>query len=103
MTIETDTRIAKTPAKFQTESEQENKPLAPSQEALPMSCESCQAEKRRVFNGEVAIHFPGLKGLNMPIVWVFPKLNVCLDCGFAEFEIPERELRVLEDGEPSAA
>lgn len=60
-----------------------------------MSCKSCLSDNRRVFNGEVAIHFPGLKGLDMPIVWVFPKLKVCLECGLAEFDIPKRELRVL--------
>ena len=68
-----------------------------------MPCASCQSDKRRVFNVEIAIHFPGLKGLDMPIVWVFPKLTVCLECGFAEFEIPERELRVLSEGDVKVA
>jgi hypothetical protein len=49
---------------------------------------------------EKSPHFPGLKGLDMPIVWVFPKLEVCLECGFAEFEIPETELHVLANGAP---
>ena len=65
-----------------------------------MSCKSCQSQNQRNFNGEIAIHFPGLKGLDKPIVWVFPKLLVCLDCGFAEFTVPERELQVLEQGFP---
>jgi hypothetical protein len=60
-----------------------------------MSCKSCQSENHHNFNGEVAIHLPGLKGLNKPIVWVFPNLLVCLNCGFAEFLIPDSELRQL--------
>ena len=69
-----------------------------------MSCKTCQSEKQRTFNREVAIHFPGLKGLDKPIVWVFPKLLVCLNCGFTEFAIPKTELCVLRDGiDPSAA
>jgi len=60
-----------------------------------MSCKSCKSENHRKFNGEVAIHFPGLEGLNKPIVWVYPKLLVCLNCGFAEFAIPETDLRRL--------
>jgi hypothetical protein len=44
------------------------------------------------------MHFPGLKGLQMPIVWVFPKIEVCLDCSFAGFQIPETELQVLGQG-----
>jgi hypothetical protein len=63
-----------------------------------MSCKSCQSQNQREFNGETAIHFLGLRGLEKPIVWVFPKLLVCLDCGFAEFVVPGRELRVLVTG-----
>jgi hypothetical protein len=55
------------------------------------------SDNERIFNGEVAIHFPGLKGLDMPIVWVFPKLKICLKCGVAQFELPENELQVLRD------
>ncbi len=65
-----------------------------------MACKSCQSQNWRTFNGEIVIHFPGLTGLDKPIVWVFPKLLVCLDCGFAEFTVPERELQVLEQGVP---
>ena len=46
-------------------------------------------ENQRNFAGEINIHFPGLKGLDKPTVWVFPKLVVCFDCGFTEFLIPE--------------
>ena len=63
-----------------------------------MSCKGCQSDKQSVFHSEVAIHFPGLKGLDKPIVWVFPKLLVCLDCGVTEFSLPERELGVLVKG-----
>jgi hypothetical protein len=65
-----------------------------------MTCKGCHSDKQSVFNGEIAIHFPGLEGLGKPIVWVFPKLVVCLHCGFAEFAVPERELQVLEKGSP---
>jgi hypothetical protein len=69
-----------------------------------MSCKSCQSQNEREFNGEIAIHSPGLKGLDKPIVWVFPKLAVCLDCGFAGFTVPESENRVLrEESAPSTA
>ena len=63
-------------------------------------CRSCQSANQSTFNGEIAIHFPGLDGLDKPIVWVFPELLVCLHCGFAEFTVPEKELQVLEQGFP---
>ena len=67
-------------------------------------CRSCQSANQSTFNGEIAIHFPGLEGQDKPIVWVFPKVLVCLNFGFAEFAIPETELCVLSDGiGPSAA
>ena len=67
-----------------------------------MSCNRCKSDNRRNFNGELAIHFPGLKGLDMPIVWIFPKVTICLKCGFAQFEVPERELRILNEGDFTA-
>jgi len=63
-------------------------------------CKGCGSDRQSVFNGEIAVHFPGLKGLDKHIVWVFPKLAACLECGFTEFIIPERELSVLVRGNP---
>lgn len=65
-----------------------------------MACKRCASDRQGSFNGEIAIHFPGLEGLDKPIVWVFPKLVVCLHCGFAEFAVPEKEMQVLLQGSP---
>ena len=67
-----------------------------------MFCKSCQSENQSILNGEIAIHFPGLEGLDKPIVWVFPKVLVCLNCGFTEFAIPEAELRRLVESDAAA-
>jgi hypothetical protein len=67
-----------------------------------MSCKSCKSQNQRNLSAEVAIHFPGLKGLDKPIVWVFPKVLVCLDCRFTEFGIPETELRRLQEIDSTA-
>jgi hypothetical protein len=64
-----------------------------------MVCKRCVFDNYDTFIGEIAIHFPGLKGLDKPIVWVFPKLAVCRECGFTTFTVPKRELRVLVKGE----
>jgi len=68
-----------------------------------MSCKSCQSLNQHNLNGEIAIHFPRLNGLDKAIVWVFPKLLVCLDCGFTEFAIPEAELRRLAGSDRNPA
>jgi len=44
------------------------------------------------------IHFPGLKNLDKPSVWAFPQLLVCLDCGFTELRLQEREWSFLAAG-----
>jgi len=62
-----------------------------------MACISCGSEKRAEFGAEMNIHFPGIKGLNKPAVWVFPKLMVCFGCGQALLKIPGTQLRQLED------
>jgi hypothetical protein len=41
------------------------------------------------------IHFTGLKNVDKPGVWLFPKFLVCLDCGFAHFNVPATELALL--------
>ena len=48
----------------------------------------------------MAIHFRGIEGLHEPIVWAFPRISVCLDCGIAQFNVPEKELEVLRTGAP---
>jgi len=67
-----------------------------------MRCRSCGASPElQTFNAEIAIHFPGLEGLTKPIVWVFPKVLVCLDCGSAEFAVPDTQLRTLREPDAS--
>ena len=58
---------------------------------------------QRNFNAEIGIHFPGLEGLDKPVVWVFPQLVVCFNCGFTEFVIPQRELRQLAQSDAAVA
>jgi hypothetical protein len=62
-------------------------------------CKSCGSDRQKKFTGEIVIHFPDLKNVNKPTVWVFPDVLVCLNCGSAEFAVPEAELRVLVTGE----
>ena len=60
-----------------------------------VSCNTFGSDNQASFNGEVAIHFPGLEGLDKPIVWVFPQILVCVKCGASQFAIPKDELSVL--------
>jgi hypothetical protein len=63
-----------------------------------MACKSCSSENHRKFSSEIIVHFAGLRNLDTPPVFVFPRLLVCLDCGFTEFVIPEAEVRQLGEG-----
>jgi len=63
-----------------------------------MSCLSCGSKKQAEFSAEMLIRFGGLKNLDKPGVWVFPKLLVCLDSGFLQSTVPAPELTSLAVG-----
>jgi len=63
-----------------------------------MSCPACARVNQVEFASEMMIHLPGLKSVANPGVLIFPKLLVCLDCGFARFTINGTELGLLTAG-----
>jgi hypothetical protein len=63
-----------------------------------MSCLSCGSKKQAEFSAEMLIHFIGLENLDKPGVWLFPRLLVCLDCGFLQSTVPAPELTSLAVG-----
>lgn len=68
-----------------------------------MPCKSCRSVNQRNFSAEMGIHFPGLKNIDKPLPCIFTEVVVCLDCGTAEFTVPEAELRVLAKDDAAAA
>jgi hypothetical protein len=62
-----------------------------------MLCPFCHSANIRKYTAEMNIHFPGMKGLNIPTVCVFPPILVCLDCGQGQFTIPQVEREQLAD------
>jgi hypothetical protein len=69
-----------------------------------MSCESCSSGNQVELTAEMMIHFSGCTHLAKPGVLLFPKVLICLDCGFSRFNIPQTELPLLRAaGAPSAA
>jgi hypothetical protein len=55
----------------------------------------CSSKNQRKLSAELALHFRGLKGLDKPIVWAFPEVLVCLNCGFAVFALADAPLKEL--------
>ena len=66
-----------------------------------MSCRSCGSKEQTKFAAEMSVHVLGVKNVDKPTVWVFPRLLVCMNCGFTELTIAEDELRVLKKTPPS--
>jgi len=60
-----------------------------------MRCTSCGSENQRRFNGEIAIHFPGLRNLQKLPVLVFPEIVLCLNCGVALFVVSAADLHQI--------
>jgi hypothetical protein len=63
-----------------------------------MPCKACGSENRPEFGAEANVHIAGASDLKNGAVLIFPKLVVCLDCGFVEFTLAENELRRLQEG-----
>jgi hypothetical protein len=61
-------------------------------------CKSCGSSRLTDLNSEVCIHFSGLKGLDVEPIFVFPKLKVCLDCGFVDANLSEGALEQVREG-----
>ena len=60
-----------------------------------MPCKACGSNKRAKLTAEIAVHIPGPNNLDKPHLLVFPEILVCLNCGNAEFTVPESQLRAL--------
>ena len=61
-------------------------------------CPSCTSSRQKELTGEICLHFPGgLGSLHKPLIWVFRKVVVCLDCGVAQFAVPVAELKLIQD------
>ena len=67
------------------------------------SCSLCQSGNQAEFAAEMVLHFSGVEHLHTPSVLAFPKVSVCLDCGFSRFTTPETELRALRNDSAAAA
>jgi hypothetical protein len=61
-----------------------------------MACKLCGGNQAQ-FPAEVCIHFPGRENLDKPPVFEFPKVLICLECGFASFKVSETHLTLLAD------
>ena len=58
---------------------------------------SCTSSRQIELLGEICLHFPGgLESLNKPLIWSFPQIGVCLDCGSAQFTLPQKELELIQ-------
>jgi hypothetical protein len=72
------------------------------EETAVVSCLLCNSENQEGFVAEINVHFSGLQNLDNPGVLFFPRLLVCLDCGFSRFSTPKNELTLLSRGIPTS-
>jgi len=70
-------------------------PLLFGPKETQVQCRTCGSDKQAKFTAEIALHFPGPANLDKPHLLVFPQILVCLNCGSAEFIVPESQLQIL--------
>ena len=63
-----------------------------------MACKSCGSEKQQHFSGELSVAFLAVEKLKQAPVYVVQKILVCLDCGYAEINVPTAQLEQLRKG-----
>ena len=63
-----------------------------------MACKSCASEKQQYFSGELSVAFLAVEKLKQAPVYVVQKILVCLDCGYAEINLPTAQLEQLRKG-----
>ena len=60
-------------------------------------CKQCGSTYGTDFVTELCIHIPGAENLTVPAVFIFPVLEICLDCGaVSEFRISTKDLTELK-------
>jgi hypothetical protein len=57
-----------------------------------MRCVACQSDRQNDFPSEIALRFSGREDLEKQHVFLYPKVVVCLDCGWSGFAVTEAEL-----------
>ena len=60
-----------------------------------MPCKKCGSGHLTEYGSEINVHSLGSSDLDKPAVLLFPKLLVCLKCGFTEFTLSESDLPLL--------
>ena len=60
-----------------------------------MSCVQCASNNEAEFPTELVFHFFGLQGLDKPGIFLYPKILVCLHCGFSWFTTSAAEKALL--------
>jgi hypothetical protein len=63
-----------------------------------MACRSCGSREQAEFAAEVSVHLLGLQNVDKPTVLAFPRLLVCMSCGFTESTMTKNELCLLGKG-----
>jgi ribosomal protein L40E len=64
--------------------------------AATPQCNTCGSTKLNKLRAELALHFNGLENVDKPVLWTFPVVVVCTDCGEADLQVPPHELQWWE-------
>ena len=64
-----------------------------------MPCSACHSRNLREFDSEITIHIEvGIDDLTKSNVLVFPKITICMDCGFMQGQIKEDDFSPSRPG-----
>jgi hypothetical protein len=62
-----------------------------------MVCKVCSSGNQIQLKSEMCLHQPS--GFNRPELFIFPKVSICLQCGFTEFRLSDEDLLQVRKGD----
>lgn len=62
-----------------------------------LTCGSCRSANTIELAAETCLHFPGLSGLNVEPIIVFPKTVICLECGAMQSNLAQSEIEQVRE------
>jgi ribosomal protein L40E len=64
--------------------------------AAAPQCNTCGSTRLNKLRAELVLHFNGLQNIDKPVLWTFPEVMVCTECGEADLHVPPHELQWWE-------
>jgi predicted nucleic-acid-binding Zn-ribbon protein len=68
-----------------------------------MACKKCGSENLMNLKGEITASFPRIEDVKAAPIYFAQEFGICLECGFAELQVPAAQLEALRKKKASGS